>query len=254
MSLLDARDILAFPAGDNASDTLIGNVHLNLTTLKHWNYTLFSNETLSNGSWCILAFPPYTPPLILSNGTFINETWCYSPVKHIGTRAGIAIGYAVVFGIALVLTLVNLKKHGSLHLPAEKRFFPIGRRWQWYWASAVSATAMISLLTCVDVDRYFLPELPLVLTNFFWYLMQMCTMAVVWEAVRHWGSWMERQFIDPDPFTLRDDDRRSKVEFWVPLLFYLFLWLVCYVHLFFKLRANRFSLTELLHGCPSELG
>ncbi|GAB1316904.1 Pheromone a factor receptor [Madurella fahalii] len=225
MPLLDPRDIVAFPAGDNTTDTVINGVHFNLTTLDHWNYTLYSNGTLSNGSWCVLTFAPHTPSLLLENGTFANVTWCYEPVRNIGTRAGIAIGYAVAFGVGLVITLVCLNKHGRLHLPAEKRFYPIGRRWQWYWASWVCAMALISLMTSVDVDRYYLPELPIILTSFFWYLMQIGAVAIVWEAVRHWGSWMERQFIDPDPFALRDDDRRSKVEFWVPLWFYLFLWL-----------------------------
>ncbi len=256
MPLFDARDILAFPSGDNSSDTVIGNVHLNLTTLDHWNYTLYSNGTLSNGSWCLLTFSPYTPVYVLPNGTFLNVTWCWSPTEPIGVRGGVAIGYALLFGVALVLTLVNLTKHGKLHLPAEKRFFPIGRRWQWYWASWVSATALISLLTCVDVDRYFLPELPIVLTSFFWYLMQMGAIAVVWEAVRHWGSWMERQFIDPDPFALRDDDSRSKIEFYLPLLFYLLLWLVCFPslnHATPRLALTNLDPIELFHDRASEL-
>ena len=42
-------------------------------------------------------------------------------------------------------------------------------------------------------------------------------------AVR--GSWQERQIVDRDPFLLRQDDRRSKVEFYLPLIFYLFGWL-----------------------------
>ena len=233
MGLLDARNILAFPGGDNSSDTIIGNIHFNLTTLKHWNYTYYSNGTLSNTSECFLAFAPHTPALLLNNGTFINATKCWSPINPIGTRGGIAIGYGVAFGIALVLTLVNLNKHGKLHLPATKRFYPIGRRWQWYWASWVCATAFISLFTAIDVDRYYLPEIPIILTSFFWFLMQMGTMAVVWEAVRHWGSWMERQFIDPDPFALRNDDRRSKIEFWLPLVWYLFIWLVRNPHIHF---------------------
>ena len=41
------------------------------------------------------------------------------------------------------------------------------------------------------------------------------------------GSWQERQLHDVDPFALRQDDRRSKVEFYLPLIFYLFAWLVC---------------------------
>ncbi|PQE07855.1 hypothetical protein CJF32_00002980 [Rutstroemia sp. NJR-2017a WRK4] len=52
-------------------------------------------------------------------------------------------------------------------------------------------------------------------------------MAVVWESVRHWGSWQERQMIDPNEnqFALREDDRRSKVELLIPVVFYLFSWM-----------------------------
>ncbi|KAL2194226.1 hypothetical protein P885DRAFT_43418 [Corynascus similis CBS 632.67] len=227
MSLLAAREALSFPSGDsgNLTDTIIDNVHFNLTTLRHWNYTYYSNGTLSNGSWCLLTFPPYTPSYVFPNGTFLNVTWCWHPTEPIKIRGGVGIAYAVLFGIALVLTLVNLNKHGKLHLPAEKRFYPIGRRWQWYWAVFVCATAIISLFFGIDIDRYFLPELPVIVATFFWYLMQFGTIALVWEAVRHWGSWMERQFIDPDPFSLRQDDRRAMVELFVPLFFYLFLWL-----------------------------
>lgn len=87
------------------------------------------------------------------------------------------------------------------------------------------ATGFISLITNIDVDRYYLPEIPIVLTSFFWILMNICTMACVWEAVRHWGSWQERQYIDPDPFALAMDDKRAQFEFWVPLFFYLWWWL-----------------------------
>lgn len=109
-----------------------------------------------------------------------------------------------------------------MYLPAEKRFRPVGRRWQWYWTSLASVMALISLFTNVDVDRYYIVELPIVLTCFFWYLMQMCTMAAVWEAVRHWGSWMERQYVDPNPFVFSLEDRRATIEFFIPLAFYLF--------------------------------
>ncbi|KAK0713553.1 hypothetical protein B0T26DRAFT_649535 [Lasiosphaeria miniovina] len=225
MPFFNARDIISMPGGDNSSDTLIGNVHFNKTTLDFWNYTLYSNNTLSNGSWCILTFPPYTPSLVEPNGTFVNVTYCYSAVNPIGLRSGIGVGFAALFGLMLIPTLVNLNKHGKLYLPAERRFQPVGRRWQWYWGAIVSATALISLLTNIDVDRYYLPELPIVLTSFFWYIMQMCSMALVWEAVRHWGSWMERQFIDPNPFILPQNDKRSNIEFWLPLVFYFWLWL-----------------------------
>jgi hypothetical protein len=78
----------------------------------------------------------------------------------------------------------------------------------------------------VDVDRYRVQELPITVTVFFYYLLCWGTVALVWEAVRHWGSWLQRQFVDPDPFVLNDDDRRAKIEFYLPLWFYFWLWLV----------------------------
>ncbi|KAI0891964.1 hypothetical protein F4806DRAFT_481260 [Annulohypoxylon nitens] len=227
MPLIDLRDILSsFPTGDNSSDTVISGIHFNLTTLDYWNYTYYpTNSTLSNGSWCFLVDSPYTPVGLLPNGTFLNSTWCYLATQPIGNRARAGIGFAVAFALALIFVFVNLKKHGELHLPAEKRFYPIGRRWQWYWSLFVCATALIGLFTGIDVDRYRVVELPLVLNVFFWFLMQMGIMAVVWEGVRHWGSWMERQFIDPNPFVLQQTDKRGMFEFWLPLWFYFWLWI-----------------------------
>ncbi|TVY89590.1 Uncharacterized protein LAWI1_G004920 [Lachnellula willkommii] len=224
MGLINVRDLLAFPQGDNTTDTLIGGIHWNLTTLKHWNYTYYSNGTLSNGSLCFLLFEPYTPHL-LQNGTFLNSTSCYSPIEPLQTRSKVGLGFACLFAMSLVFTFINLRKHGRLFLPTEKRFRAVGRRWQWYWMLAVAAFAIISCITGVDVDRYYLPELPIVLSNFFWFLMLPTTMCIVWESVRHWGSWQERQMIDPNPFLLRQDDRRSKVEFFLPLVFYFCAWM-----------------------------
>ncbi|KAI0862270.1 hypothetical protein F4860DRAFT_472797 [Xylaria cubensis] len=219
-----------WPDGDNATDTVIGGVHFNVTTLNHWNYTLYEgNWTLSNWSDCYLADQPYTPPLLLTNGTFVNSTWCYLATEPPGPRAHIGIGVGVAFGLCLIPVLLNLTRHGKLYLPAEKRFYAIGRRWQWYWAIIICITALIGLFTGIDVDRYRVVELPLVLNVFFWFLMNMGSLALVWEAVRHWGSWMERQFIDPNPFVLQQTDRRGTFEFWLPLFFYLWWWLDFFV-------------------------
>ncbi|KAK2035463.1 hypothetical protein LX32DRAFT_862 [Colletotrichum zoysiae] len=222
---LHARALLGFPPGANASDTFISGVHLNRTVLTFWNYTLYTNGTLSNGSNCYVVEPPYAPVGLLPNGSFVNSTWCYDPINPIGPRAGVGVGFGVVYGLALVLVLACLTKHGRSHLPASKRFYPVGRRWQWYYAILVCVAAFISLFTNIDVDRFYVVGLPIVVNSFFWYLLQQFTMALVWEAVRHWGSWSERQAVDPDPFALRDGDRRSKIEFWTPLWFYLWLWL-----------------------------
>lgn len=223
---VEARDLLAFPGGDNETDTVFAGVHFNLTTLRHWNYTFYSNQTLSNGSHCFLTFAPYEPKLVYDNGTFVNATWCYVPLGSIGTHGYVGIAFAVLYGLALVLSLTALSKHGAHHLPVEKRFYPIGRRWQWYWACFVCGCALVSLIANVDIERYYLQELPIVLTIFFWFLLCQGTLALAWEAVRHWGSWLERQFIDPNPFVYREDDRRAQVEFWLPLWFYFWVWLV----------------------------
>jgi len=221
---IEVRDLLAFPVGDNASDTIIGGVHYNLTTLEHWNYTYYSNGTFSNGSLCFILFEPYTPRL-LQNGTFLNSTSCYSPIQPLGLRSEIGLGFAVFFALSIMFTFINLRKHGKLLLPAERRFRAIGRRWQWYWMLFVAACGIISGITGVDIDRYYLPELPIALSSFFWFLMLPTTMCVVWESVRHWGSWQERQFVDPNPFMLKQDDKRTHVEFYLPLIFYFCAWM-----------------------------
>ncbi|KAF4965481.1 hypothetical protein FSARC_6714 [Fusarium sarcochroum] len=242
---ISARAVLDWPEGEkgNSSDTIFSGVHFNLTTLKHFNYTYYSNETISNGSKCYLTFKPYEPALLFENGTWVNATKCYSAIDNIGTRGYVGIGFAVAFGVALVLNLTVLAKHGKLYLPTESRFYPIGRRWQWYWALFTSAAALISLFVGVDIDRYYLQELPITINVFFWYLLCMGTVALTWEAVRHWGSWLERQYLDPNPFALRDDDRRAKVEFWLPLWFYLWLWLN-----FFMVVPRSWKFTQQQHS------
>lgn len=217
--------IIPFKEGSNASDTIISGVHFNLTTLQFWNYTLYANSTLSNGSNCFVTLPEYIPAYIFPNGSFTNSSSCYRAYHNIGTRGGVGMAFVGLFSIVLILCIVNLARLGKQYLPAQKMFVPVGRRWQWYWSLWTCAFALTSLITNIDVDRYYVMEIPIILNVFFWYLMQMGAIASVWEAVRHWGSWMERQFIDPDPTRLRLDDRRSRAEFRLPLVFYMWWWL-----------------------------
>lgn len=219
------RDVLSFPEGDNDTDTVLGGNHFNLSTIEHWNYTLYGNGTISNESKCWLTYEPYQPALLFTNGSWVNATKCYSAVDPMGPRAYTGIGMAVAYGICLVGIITCLAKHGKIYLRKDSRFYPIGRRWQWYWAAFTCAAALISLFINVDVDRYHVQELPLIVTVFFFYMLCWGTTALVWEAVRHWGSWLQRQYVDPDPFIVNDDDRRAKVEFFLPLWFYFWLWL-----------------------------
>jgi len=185
MPLFNVRELLQFPSGANSTDVLINGVHFNRTALNFFNYTLYDNGTLSNGSSCYLTFDAYQPSM-LWNGTFINGTSCYDPYYSISKRGSLGVAFACLFAASLMFTLINLRKHGRLFLPSEKRFRAIGRRWQWYWLTFVAACGIISGVTSVDVDRDYLQNLAIVLNTFFYYLMMPGLLAAVWEAVRHW--------------------------------------------------------------------
>jgi hypothetical protein len=220
---------LAFPPGDNSTDTIISGIHFHLPTLQHWNYTLHRNSTLSNLSTCILTLPPYTPPLLFPNGTFINSTSCYSPILPLAAQGISGLTFGILFATSLIFTLINLRKHGRTYLPHSKRWSPISRRWQWYWMIFIAVCGIISSMTAIDVNRDYLPSSALILRSFFYTLMFPGMLAAGWEATRHWNSFQERQFCDADPFALRPHDCRSRTEFYMPLVFYLFDWLVFFM-------------------------
>lgn len=191
MPIYNIRDLLAFPPGDNTTETIINNIHFNRTALDFYNYTLYSNDTLSNGSNCWLVFDAFQPTMV-PNGTFFNATSCYDPYYGVSSRGGLGIMFACLFGMSIMFTLINLRRHGRLFLPNEKRFRAVGRRWQWYWMLFVAACGMISGITGIDVDRDYVLSLPIVLQSFFYYLMIPGILATVWEAVRHWYTYSLR--------------------------------------------------------------
>ncbi|KAI9827104.1 MAG: hypothetical protein M1826_006468 [Phylliscum demangeonii] len=221
MADLERRSLLPFSAGDNASDAVINGIHFNRTALDHYHYGLYTNGTLSNDSSCYLAFDHYQPAMF-SNGSFANETSCYAPYYGIRQRGILGLVCGCLFAASIIFTIVNLRKHGRRLLPLGKRFRPVGRRWQWYWLLFTAGCGTVSGLVSVDVDRGYLQSLPIVLQNFFYYLMTPAILAAVWESVRHWGSWQERQIYDGDNYSLAPDAVRERTEFWMPLVFYLF--------------------------------
>ncbi|KAH0543289.1 hypothetical protein FGG08_002352 [Glutinoglossum americanum] len=221
------RELIQFPDGVNSSDVFINGLHFNRTTLSHWNYTLWSNGTLSNESNCYLVFDQYKP-VLLSNGTFLNATSCYAPINHIKSRAILGLVSACLFAASIVFTLINLRKLGRLYLPSEKRFRAVGRRWQWYWLLVLAAFGCISGFMSIDVNRDYLPNDALIYQSFSYQLMMPALLAAEWEAVRHWGSWNERQIVDDDPNKVPRDGVRERKEFWMPLVFYLF----CFMNFF----------------------
>ncbi|KAL5387459.1 hypothetical protein PMIN02_008120 [Paraphaeosphaeria minitans] len=93
----------------------------------------------------------------------------------------------------------------------------------------VSACAMISLFTGVDVDRYYLQQMPIMLQTFFFTLTLPVALAAVWESIRHWGSWQERQLVDADPYGMPPSARHVRIQFYTPLVFYVLAWLTFFL-------------------------
>lgn len=179
------RDVVPYPSGTNASFTVINGAPFNKSALSEFGYHLYENHTISNATQCYLIFDAFRPALV-HNGTWLNATSCYVPYHPIATRGSLSILFGALFGMVIVLTMITLRKHGKLYLRETKRFRVVGRRWQWYWMLFVAACGMISALTGVDIDRYYLQDLPLILQSFFFTLMVPGTLAMVWEATRHW--------------------------------------------------------------------
>ncbi|PWY79245.1 hypothetical protein BO70DRAFT_371889 [Aspergillus heteromorphus CBS 117.55] len=219
MSLLHVRAVVPFEPGANATDVLINEAHFNRTALDYYHYTLYSNGTLSNGSHCFLAFDAFHPQMYV-NGTLIKGTSCYSPIRDLGKHASIGLAFALMFAITLFVTLMNLRKHGRQYLPLDRRWTIMGRRWKWIWMIFMAACGIISCIMSVDVDRDYIVSIPLILQSVFYTLLTPGMMAVVWEAVRHWGSWQERQIYDRDPYAFQKSSTREGQEFLLPIIFY----------------------------------
>lgn len=115
-----------------------------------------------------------------------NGTNCDAPINPIGTRAILGIICSAFFTIAIILALTCLRKHGATHLPTEKRFRLVSRRWQWYWLITTGFCGLVSGVMAIDVDRDYIQSTALILQCIFYYVMMPTMLAGIWEMTRHW--------------------------------------------------------------------
>ncbi|KNG88431.1 hypothetical protein ANOM_004301 [Aspergillus nomiae NRRL 13137] len=221
MTLLYIRGLAPYQPGDNGTDVIINEVHFNRTALDTYNYRLYTNGTLSNGTNCFLAFQRFRPHMFDENGTFINGTSCYAPINAIGQHASLGLAYALMFVITIFLSLRNLRKHSRSYLPHDRRWNIVSRRLKWCWLIFVAVCGAISCFMSIDVDRNYLQSAPLILQSVFYTLLTPGLMAAVWEAVRHWARWQTRQIHDRDPYAFTKASTRSWQETLLPILFYV---------------------------------
>ncbi|KAE8148193.1 hypothetical protein BDV25DRAFT_142037 [Aspergillus avenaceus] len=222
MTILWIRGVSPYQQGDNGTDVVINEVHFNRTALDSYNYRLYTNGTLSNGTNCFLAFQGFRPHLFAENGTVVSGTSCYAPINGIGQHASLGLAFAIMFAISIFFSLLNLRKHGRRYLAHDRRWNALGRRLRWFWLLFVAACGTISCFMSIDVDRNYLQSSPLTLQSVFYTLLMPGIMAAVWEAVRHWGVWQERQIYDRDAYAFSKASTRKRQEFLLPILFYIF--------------------------------
>ncbi|KAE8380038.1 hypothetical protein BDV26DRAFT_258163 [Aspergillus bertholletiae] len=220
MTLLYIRAIAPYQPGDNSTDVIINEVHFNRTALGTYNYRLYTNGTLSNGTNCYLAFQQFKPHMFAENGTFINGTSCYVPINHIGQHASLGLAYGLMFVVTIFFSLINLRKHGRSYLPRNRRCTIVSRRLKWCWLIFIGVCGAISCFMSIDVDRDYLQSSALILQSIFYTLLTPGLMAAVWEAVRHWARWQARQIRDRDPYAFTKRSTRRVQEFLLPFLFY----------------------------------
>ena len=197
-----------------------------LTSTSSHHTAIYGNGTLSNSSsHCYLIFGIYDVDFF-PNGTAQNGTKCDTPIRHISMRSGLGLGFGCIFAVLIVLGITCLNKHGSSFLPLEKHFRLVSRRWPWYWYLVAATCGCISGFVSFDIDRVILQGTSLILQNVFYYCTLPAILGAIWEMTRHWGSWCERQLVDEDPWRFVHSDFRSKIEFYLPLVFYLFGFMV----------------------------
>lgn len=121
MPVLHVREIEPYQPGTDATDVIINEVHMNRTALTHYNYTLYSNGTLSNGTNCYLTFQNYQPYLVPTNGSFVNGTSCYAPIHPVGRHAAAGMTFAIFFVLSIIVSMANLHNHGTCYLSVDKR-------------------------------------------------------------------------------------------------------------------------------------
>lgn len=97
------------PDASETSTTTINGVQFSISALNAHHYALYTNNTISNGSECYLAFDAFKPSM-LDNGTWLHATSCYIPYYDLSARGITSIVFGALFGLGVLAALMNLKK------------------------------------------------------------------------------------------------------------------------------------------------
>lgn len=199
-----------------------GPIHrdYNKTTLELFNYTIYDNGTLSNGTKCYLSFGEFHP-ILFDNGTFQNQTSCDYPLYAIKSRGAVGVAWAIILIVLLPVTLFCLRKHGKPYLEEKKQYRRFSRKWQWYWLIILQILGAVSGFFSIDLDRDYIQGTSLTSYSAIYCATLPVSLATTWELTRHWGSFEERKKEDDDPFIYAASyNKRTRAHWLMALAFY----------------------------------
>lgn len=200
-----------------------GPIHsdYNKTTLDFYNYTLYDNGTLSNGTKCYLSFGEFHP-ILYDNGTFENQTSCDYPLYAIKSRGAVGMAWSIILILLLPVTLFCLSKHGRAYTHEKKQYRRFSRKWQWYWLLVLQALGGIAGFFSIDLDRDYIQGSSLTSYSAIYCATLPVSLATAWELTRHWGSFEERKNEDADPFIYSGTyTERTRAHWLMALSFYV---------------------------------
>ncbi|KAL3419695.1 hypothetical protein PVAG01_08193 [Phlyctema vagabunda] len=165
MSHISIRDVQPFPPGDNSSDTIIAGEHLNLDTLRHFNYQYYSNRTFSNHSHCYLAFLPNAPDYLDGNGRFYgNATDCFQRHSIWDLERGVLDVISILtFFLAFVVICTNISRCAKDPRPTQCE------RHHRYWLAVCVVFGSLFIAALYWTDFHYLATLSVVFLGVAWY-------------------------------------------------------------------------------------
>lgn len=159
----------------------------NLTTLSRPPFRLThypSNRTLSNDSECYLLYPPYLP-ILFPNGTLTSTTSCFSPVNGIEIHGILGLAFGLAFVGILFFSVLGLNRLSSNQQMTTWHGDRLSSRAVHYWQILTSLVALLSAFISIDVDRYPVLGLPMILQSAFFTCIPAALLPTVFEAVKH---------------------------------------------------------------------
>lgn len=182
-----------------------------------YNYSVYSNGTISNFTNCYLINDEHTP-IIESDGMIYNGQSCDSPVKSLASHGAVGIVTACFCFFLIPLLLVNIAKYWKGKPPLLKR------RMEFIWITLLILALAVGGFAYIDVDRNLVQGAAMKIFSFTFQTALPISIAILWHVISTYGFGLYRQRIvvgkHAAHFSL--DHWIFVVEYYAPIVFYVF--------------------------------